>query len=293
MSGLPAANPASAFYASSRSAQWLGRGLRLAQALTPAWGTSLALRLFFTPLPLKWVARRQAVPAPWAVEHWPFERGAIAAYRRSDVPHGRPTVLLIHGWAGDALQMLALGDALAADGVNPVLLDFPGHGRSQAWQSTLPQFARAIWAASARLGPLHAVVAHSLGAVATSHAAASGLPVERLALLAPAASPSLFMTWFAGSFGLDAALPGRMRAVIERREGVLLDHYEPAWLGPRVVQPTLVVHDEGDRVAPFTVGQRWAKAFVGARLVATQGLGHRRLLADDAVVRAVQDHLRL
>ncbi|HZE92639.1 MAG TPA: alpha/beta hydrolase, partial [Rhizobacter sp.] len=172
-------------------------------------------------------------------------------------------------------------------------LDFPGHGRSQAWQSSLPQFARAIWAASARLGPLHAVVAHSLGAVAVAHAAAGGLPVERLALLAPAASPALFMTWFAGSFGLDAALPARMRASVERREGVVLDHYEPAWLGPRVTQRTLVVHDEADRVAPFAVGQRWAQVVGDAQLLATRGLGHGRVLRDAAVVRAVQAHLRL
>jgi len=138
------------------------RGLRLVQAVVPAWSSALATRLFFMPLPIKWVARRQAIPATWALEHWPFECGSIAAYRRCDAQPGRPAVLLLHGWAGDALQMRLIGDALAADGFNPVLLDFPGHGRSHAWQSSLPQFARAIWAASARLGPLHAVVAHSL-----------------------------------------------------------------------------------------------------------------------------------
>ena len=52
------------------------------KSVAPAAATRLALRLFFTPLPLKLAARRQTLPAPWRVEHWPFEHGAVAVYRR-------------------------------------------------------------------------------------------------------------------------------------------------------------------------------------------------------------------
>ncbi|NKI96454.1 alpha/beta fold hydrolase [Rhizobacter sp. SG703] len=289
-------NPATAFYAASRSARWLGSALRGLQSLSPGLGTRLALRLFFTPLPLKLAARRRAVPAGWQLSHWPFEHGTVAVYRRADLParpgEERPTVLLVHGWAGDALQMQPLGDALAAAGFAPVLLDFPAHGRSAAWRSTLPQFARALWAASARLGPLHAVVAHSLGALAASHAAASGLPVKRLALVAPSPPPGLFLDWFSGSFGLGAGLAGRMRTAIERREGVPLQQFEPAWLGARLDQPTLLLHDEGDRVAPLAGSQALQQALPDARLATTRGLGHRRVLSDAESIAAVVEHVR-
>jgi len=290
----PAANPASAFYAGglARSVAWT---LRLAQGVAPVLAARLALRLFFTPLPLKLAARRRAVPAPWRVEHWPFEHGAMAVYRREAESPGapeRPTVLLVHGWAGDAMQMRSLADSLHGAGLNPVLLDFPGHGRSGAWRATLPQFVRALWAASARLGPLQAVVAHSLGAVAAAHAVANGLPVQRLALLAPSPPPAQFLSWFARSLGLGEAVPAHMHSAIERVEGVPLTRFEPAWLGPRLALPTLIVHDEGDRVSPLAVGQRLAEAIPGARFITTQGLGHRRVLADEAVARAVLAHLR-
>jgi pimeloyl-ACP methyl ester carboxylesterase len=201
-------------------------------------------------------------------------------------------VLLVHGWAGDALQMRPLGDALAAAGFAPVLLDFPAHGRSAAWRSTLPQFVRALWAASARLGPLHAVVAHSLGALAAGHAAASGLPVKRLALIAPSPPPGLFLHWFSGSFGLGAGLAERMGAAIERREGVPLQQFEPAWLGERLAQPTLLLHDEGDRVAPLAGSRALQQALPDARLATTSGLGHRRVLSDEAGIRLVVEHVR-
>ncbi|WP_280153325.1 alpha/beta fold hydrolase [Piscinibacter sp. XHJ-5] len=283
-------NPAAAFYAGSRTAQALGATLRTLDALAPGWGTRAALRLFFTPLPLKFAMRRPVPPA-WTTTTWPFEGVNLTAYRRRVGEPGRPVVLLVHGWAGGGLQMRHLGDALAEGGFDPVLLDFPAHGRSAGWRSTLPQFTRAIHAAHARLGPLHAVVAHSLGALAALHTAARGLAVQRLVLLAPSAPPALFLRWFAGSFGLSDTVPQRMRERIELREGIPLQHFEPDWLGDRVAQPTLVIHDEGDRVAPFAAGQRMAKALPDARLHPTQGLSHTRVLGDPGVAMAVLRHL--
>ena len=284
-------NPAATFYAASRAARALGTVLRAVDSLVPAWGTRAALRLFFTPLPLK-LAMRRPLSAPWTVSTWPFEGVSLAAYRRQDIEPGRPCVLLVHGWAGTGQQLRAIGDALAAAGFDPVLLDFPAHGRAGGWRSTLPQFTRAIYAATARLGPLHAVVGHSLGALATLHTAARGLPVQRLVLLAPSAPPALFLRWFAGSFGLADSVPQRMRERIESREGVSLGEFEPDWLGQRVGQPTLVVHDEGDRVAPFDVGRRVARALANGSLHSTHGLSHTRVLGDPTVALAVLRHLR-
>lgn len=286
-----AANPAAAFYAASPVARALGVTLRLADRLAPSLGTRGSLRLFFTPLPWKLAARRP-LPAPWQVSHWPFEGVQVAMHRRGDLPSGRPVVLLVHGWAGHAAQFRRIGDVLAAQGFDPVLLDLPAHGRSGGWRSTLPQFSRTLFAAVARLGPLHGVVAHSLGSLATLHAAARGLPVQRLALIAPSSPPAQFMAWFAHSFGLPASLAERMQRQIEHREGVPLAEYEAGWLGPRVAQPTLLLHDEGDRIAPFAASRRLAQALTAARLEPHGGLGHRRILDDDAVADAVAAHLR-
>ena len=284
-----ASNPAAAFYANP-VARALCATLRLTDRLAPAWGTRGALRLFFTPLPWKLAARRP-LPAPWRATHWPFETVHLASHRRSDIAPGRPLVLLVHGWAGSAAQLLSLADRLAAEGFDPVLLDLPAHGRSGGWRSTLPQFSRALFVATSRLGPLHGVVAHSLGALAALHAAARGIPVQRLALVAPSAPPAQFLDWFAGSFGLAAGISTRMRQQIELREAIDLAEFEPAWLGPRVAQPCLVLHDEADRVAPFAASRRLVQSLASAQLETQPGLGHRRILDDSGVAARVAAHL--
>ena len=287
----PRENPASAFYEGSALARVLGAALRLIDALAPRWGTQSALGLFFTPLPWKF-ARRRSLPDRWETFAWRFESVNLAAYRRRALEPGRPIVLLVHGWAGSGAQMARLGDALADAGFDPVLLDFPGHGHSGGWRSTLPQFSRAIFAAASRLGPFAGIVGHSLGAVAAMHAVARGLPAQRLVLVAPSASPALFLRWFAGSFRLADSIPARMQRRIESREDTRLGEFEPEWLGPRIGQPTLVVHDEDDRIAPMAAAARVVSALRAARLHPTRGLGHARVLDDASVAEAVLDHLR-
>jgi pimeloyl-ACP methyl ester carboxylesterase len=282
-------HPGTGLYGSA-GLQWAGRGLRAASAVAPGIATRLALRLFFTPLPLKWAARRRPLPASWRVERWPFESASLTAYRHADATPGRPVVLLLHGWGGDASQWIALGDLLVAQGLAPVLLDAPAHGRSDGWRATQPQFSRALFAAQSRLGPLHGVAAHSLGALAAAHAAARGLAVARLALVAPSAPPGPVIGWFVRSLRLAEGFAARMRRAIERREGAALAEFEPHWLGPRIAAPALIVHDEGDRVAPIAAGRALAAALPKARLETTEGLGHRRILGETRVLQTLAKH---
>ncbi len=145
-------NPAAAFYASP-AARALGAAVRAAHGLSAELGTALAMRLFFTPVARDRRARRSAVPAPWQPQRHRFERGALVSWQRADTAGAR-RVLLTHGWAGDAQQMRPLGEALAAAGFDPVLLDLPAHGASDGARATLPQWVRALFTASAAPRPL-------------------------------------------------------------------------------------------------------------------------------------------
>jgi hypothetical protein len=52
-----------------------------------------------------------------------------------------------------------------------------------------------------------------------------------------------------------------------------------------------VIHDRDDRMMPWTHGATVARLWPGARLLSTEGLGHRRILADEGVTRAAADFI--
>jgi pimeloyl-ACP methyl ester carboxylesterase len=269
-------------------------GLSTSQRLWPALGVRAAYRLFGTPLPPKWLYRGQGPGAEWRREGWAFEDASVGIYHLAAQDSGAesaPVVLLVHGWGGHAGQMLPLAQAVAAAGLRPVLLELPAHGRSAGTMSNSPQFARAIAYVTARLAAdghaLRAAVAHSLGANGLALAAARGLPAERLVLLAPPASPREYTRYFAHTFGLNEATRLSMQRLFESREGVLMPQLEPAAVGPRIAQPTLIVHDRDDRVNRFGDAEAYRDAIAGARLVATQGWGHRRILKEAEVLAQV------
>jgi pimeloyl-ACP methyl ester carboxylesterase len=53
----------------------------------------------------------------------------------------------------------------------------------------------------------------------------------------------------------------------------------------------LVIHDRTDHMIPWRQGLRVARAWPKARLLLTHGLGHGRILRDDAVTRAAADFI--
>ena len=279
----------SAFYQASPGIRMFRMALAASQRLWPALAVRAACKLFLTPLPPKWLHRR-AWDASWRIESWPFENASVTVYSQAVAPHG-PVALLVHGWGGHAGQMLALAQALAAQGIRPVIVEMPAHGRSDGAESALPQFARAIEYVTARLRQqghtIRALVAHSLGASASAYVASRGLPIERLVLLAPPASPPEYTRLFAQVFGLTEATRAAMQKRIEAREGLLMPQFEPASVGSHIRIPTLVVHDRSDTINRFADGMAFAHAIGGAQLVATQGLGHRKILKDAEVLGKV------
>jgi pimeloyl-ACP methyl ester carboxylesterase len=281
---------ASRYYDASPGIRLFRFALGASQRVWPALALRVAYRLFGTPLPPRWLRARPKWDGAWQVDTWPFESVNLTLYSLKSAGSG-PVALLIHGWGGHAEQMRPLALALAERGLQPVILEMPAHGRSAGSVSNLPQFSRAIEYASARLQQqgheLHLAAAHSMGANALAQAASRGLGIARLVLLAPPASPLEFTRLFAHVFGLREPLRAAMQRRIEAREGIVMTHFEPAAVGPRIAAPTLVVHDRGDSVNRFADGEAFAHAIANARLVATEGLGHRYLLKDPGVLAQV------
>ncbi len=295
-------NATAEFYERSTGVKFFRAALSGVEVIAPRAAARLAKQLFLTPLPPKWSQRRQAWSPSWLIEPWAFEGASITVYRRMSATsdglttafeHNKPHVLLIHGWGGAASQMQSLANAIADRGMVPMVIEAPAHGRSKGLTSSLPQFARAIEYVATRLAmnnvSIQGVVAHSLGASAAAFAVARGLPAAKLVLVAPPDRPRDFTKMFAQVFGLSEQTRARMQSRIEAQEAAHMDAFSAQRLGSQIAVPTLVVHDEADNVNVFLGAKRWLATNESARLYATNGLGHRKILRDRAVVDVVAD----
>ncbi len=134
-----------------------------------------------------------------------------------------------------------------------------------------------------------AIVAHSFGASATLVALAKGLKAQSLVLLSGCAHVDNYPRRFCESVGLSKEIADALLARVQADFGDAVIH--PARALPKVETPALVVHDVDDAEVPYLDALEISEALADARLVSTAGLGHRRGLADRAVIKEVCEFL--
>lgn len=255
---------------------WL---MRFLSRLAPALAGHLAWRITLR------TARPRRTPPPGAVadRFMADDAGEVVVFRAG--PDHGPRALLIHGWNGSAADWAPLAHALVEAGHSVTLLDLPGHGTSAGRRSSLARFVRALRETIRRHGPFDLWVAHSMGVAAALAVLARGASARRVALISGLADPAGALRGFARAVGLDAAGTRAYLASIERNEKMQLDDLDGARNGARIDAPALIVHDRADRVVPVSHGERLAGALPRATLLQTEGLGHRRILSDAAIVQ--------
>ncbi len=207
--------------------------------------------------------------------------------------HDAPAVLLAHGWGGNAAQMRGFVFPLLQAGYRVIAYDQPAHGVSEGRLTGLPDFADVLADVSWHHGGIEAVVAHSLGAAGAGLSLAWGKAhFRRIVLVSPPSDLVGYSRRFARWYWMPEAVRNAMQKAIEGRYGVLWEDLELPRLAPRLSgAQALVIHDRDDRVTPWAHGARVAGLWPNARLLSTDGLGHRRILSDESVTRAAADFI--
>ena len=270
---------------SKNRAPWiLQAGIAALDAVAPSLAERWSERLFLTPPRHPAPERERKVLREAAVFHVPFRGGRLRAWHWGN----GPTVLLVHGWGGRGGQMTPFVSSLRAAGFSAVTFDAPAHGASSGRLSSVPLFGEAVRAVAHHVGGVPAVIAHSMGAAGSAVALHAGLQVGASVFVAPPSNPADFFKDFADALGLSAGQGQAVRRRIEKRFGVPFDEFDVPRLAQQLTVPLLVIHDESDAEVPWTHGEAVARAWPGAELVTTAGLGHRRVLRDASVIdRAV------
>ncbi len=279
----------------------------------PAWAAMAALRLklagasVFAPRRAAEIAAR-LFSTPPRHQHTPREQELLATGRRFDVTAGlkriaawrfgredRPAIVASHGWGGRGAQWRAFVPALLDAGYQVIVFDHVAHGHSEGDQSTLVHFIDGLDAMVRDLEKngiqVAALAGHSLGAAAVGAWLNRTRRAIPAVLIAPPASVIRFSHFFARRLGIGERVRSAMQETLERRLGRPWTDFELPGSVAQVQSRALVIHDAGDDEVAFAAGLGVARAWRGAFMVRTRGLGHRLILRDSQVIQDAIDFL--
>ena len=257
---------------------WLRRTFSTASHVAPGLTAAVAERLFFK-------TRRNGARAGERDVLEGATPSSIAGMKAWSWGRG-PTVLLVHGWNGRATQLGGFVQPLVARGFRVVAFDAFGHGDSPGTSMSLPEMASFIRHIADEVGDVYGLIAHSMGGAATTIALGDGLKVERAVFISPPADPREFLQIFSAALAITDEVRRLLKERVERRVGVSMEDMRASMIAPSMEVPLLVIHDRNDKEVPVRSGQSIAEAWPGADLIITEGLGHQRILRDNAVTNA-------
>jgi pimeloyl-ACP methyl ester carboxylesterase len=204
-------------------------------------------------------------------------------------------VLLSHGWGGRGAQLRTFVRPLLDAGYQVAFFDHVGHGFSGGVVSTLVHFVEGLDAVARHLerdgARIAGVVGHSLGAAAIAAWLNGTGRAARAVLIAPPTSLERYSGHFARRLGIREPVRRAMQERFERALGREWKEFELPQSVAGVRAAALVVHDLDDREVSPRAGVALARAWRGARFLATRGLGHRGVLRDPEVARDVVDFI--
>lgn len=225
----------------------------------------------------------------------------LAGYRfeRADGPAQKKTVLLVHGLQGSAANFHALAPALVRQGYRVVAFDAVNHGNSPAGTAFSRHSIDHLRQVIAQLGPLHALVCHSAGAYLSMLALLQpGCRVNRCVYLAPYPDIATTLRTFTAYLWVPQTIEPALQRWLEDIGGLPFGQQTMAHCLPRQRTPQaprqLLIHDADDRhisvkASRAVVAQiaQQTHAQLPAQLHVSSGLGHFRLLRDEAVIARI------
>ncbi len=257
------------------------------------WVSQYVFRLVFY-VPLRYKMPEKEIEASATSEKFSFQAAGKRIQGYSWGSSEAPYVMMVHGWAGRAMQFRKFVKPLQDAGFSVVAFDGPGHGQSEGAKTSILEFEEVMKVLVRLRGTPAAVITHSFGGGAILYAIMNGLPVSKVVNIAsPTLADEILKTFLRAINGTWKSAE-RFKQYVVRRTGKPFEEFTGIYSIQRLPKPIdlLLVHDEDDKDVLIVHAQALMKVYPSARLYQTKGLGHTRILKDDGAIAATVEFIR-
>ena len=256
------------------------------EKLSPKLATDFAIKLFTTPIRHKLPKREE-----------PMEQNSKQVYitipqldkkiRVFEYGSGSKKALLVHGWSGRGTQLVSIADALIKQGYTVISFDAPAHGKSEGKVSYMTMFIESILELERIYGGFEVAVGHSLGGMSVMNSLKRGLKLKKAVLVGSGDIVHDIFEEFITKLGLKTQMLDRMKQKFEKRFQDKLSNYDVFEAAKNIDIPVFVIHDTQDQDVPVKCADHIYKYLKNGKILITEGLGHRKILGDKAVVQEI------
>jgi pimeloyl-ACP methyl ester carboxylesterase len=189
---------------------------------------------------------------------------------------GGKKILLLHGWESHSYWWKSVVGNLSKGEFTIYSIDAPGHGLSEGSYINIPHYSGLIEQLVLNFGGVHAILAHSLGAfssVYTLHRMPQ-LPVSKLVVMASPGEVTGFVAYYQKVLGLSQRSMQVIGEYFIQKLGHGPEYFSLKEFAKSLQLPGLIIHDTGDKDAPYQHAIEAHRNWKNSEMVTTTGLGH-------------------
>lgn len=264
---------------------------KILQFLSVKLTTKFASKLFQTPIRFRTPKREEnmdekAIKSTLLV---PEIQQKIHTYRYGE---GAKKILLVHGWSGRGTQLVKIADAMVYQGYSTLSFDAPAHGRSSGKTTNMMDFVHCILEMQRAYGPFEAAIGHSLGSMALLYSVKKELQLNSLILIGSGDKIEDIIYDFTDKLGLEGNIGKNIKQQFDTKFQVDINTFSASESAAHINTPVLLVHDKFDSDSPVEASVKINQMLTNSKLILTEGLGHRKILGDRAVLEQIIKFLR-
>ncbi|GIZ14144.1 alpha/beta hydrolase family protein [Capnocytophaga catalasegens] len=260
------------------------------QLISNKLSSKYAIWLFFKPL--KFPMPKREYPMDKNSQQYflyiPSIKKEINIYKYGK---GQKRILLVHGWSGRGTQLFSLADFLVSKGYEIISFDAPCHGKSPGNKTYMKEFVLSILEIGKHY-TFDGIIGHSLGAMSSINATRLGFKTPWVIAISGGDLVTDIIDDFVKKMQMNQEVWQSIHNYLDKKLEESINEYSISVAVKNIKQPLLIIHDQDDIDVPVKCAYNIHKNKPDSELFITQGLGHRRILADKTVIEIIYNFIK-